>query len=144
VRSAERAIATITLDRIPDRTLSDLGLDGRMIRSMWRKLAAIAAIPLMIVLAVPAHADPNDANDANVANDAVFLQTIAGDGIVMDDHEAILEAHAVCRLMEPPNDGSLWDAGQQVKSMNSGWGIGAALHFADRSVQDICPNRGSF
>jgi hypothetical protein len=111
---------------------------------MWRKLAAIAALPLMIVLAVPAHADPNDANDVNEANDANFLDAIAGDGIVMDHHEAILEAHAVCRLMEPPNGGSLWDAGQQVKSMHSGWGIVPAMNFADRSVQDYCPNRGSF
>ncbi|WP_293002313.1 DUF732 domain-containing protein [Mycobacterium sp.] len=102
---------------------------------MWRKLAAIAALPLMIVLAVPAHADPNY---------TVFLQAIAGDGIVMGDHEAIMEARGVCKFMEPPNGGSLWDAGQHVKSMHSGWGIDSALDFADRSVQDICPNRGSF
>jgi hypothetical protein len=104
---------------------------------MWRKLAAIAALPLMIVLAAPAQAEPNY---------DVFLQAIAGDGIVMNDHEAILEGHAVCTLMEPPNGGSLWDAGQQVKSMHPDWRIGSALDFADRSVQDICPNpsRGSF
>jgi hypothetical protein len=108
---------------------------------MQRKLAAIAVLPLMTMFAVPAHADPSD---GNVENDAVFLEAIAGDGIVINDHDAIQEGHAVCRLMAPPNGGSLWDAAQQVKSGHSGWDIGTALHFADRSVQDICPNRGSF
>ena len=37
----------------------------------------------------------------------------------MDDHQAILEGRAVCKLMAPPNGGSLWDAAQQVKSMHS-------------------------
>jgi FlaG/FlaF family flagellin (archaellin) len=109
---------------------------------MRTKLAAIAVLPLMTVLAVPAQADPEDASAG--VNYAVFLQAIAGDGIVMNDHDAILEGQAVCKFMAPPNGGSLWDAGQQVKSTHSGWDIGAALHFADRSVQDICPNRGSF
>jgi Protein of unknown function (DUF732) len=105
---------------------------------MQRKLAAIAVLPLMTMFSVPAHADPSDGNDA------VFLQAIAGDGIVINDHDAIQEGHAVCSLMAPPDGGSLWDAGQQLKSRHSGWDIGTALHFADRSVQDICPNRGSF
>lgn len=110
---------------------------------MLKTLAAIAALPLITVSAVPAHADPDD--DANAgANYSVFLQAIAGDGIVMDSREAILEGQSVCRLMQPPSNGSLWDAGQQVRSMHPDWAIGPALHFADRSVQDICPNRGSF
>jgi uncharacterized protein DUF732 len=109
---------------------------------MRRKLAAIAVLPMMTTLAVPAQADPE--NVSADANYAVFLQAIAGDGIVMNGHDAISEGQAVCKLMAPPNGGSLWDAGQQLKSTHSGWNIGMALHFADRSVQDICPNRGSF
>ncbi|AFC53235.1 hypothetical protein OCQ_17230 [Mycobacterium paraintracellulare] len=46
--------------------------------------------------------------------------------------------------MAPPDGASLWDAGQQVKSMHSDWNMDTALHFADRSVQNICPNRGTF
>jgi len=42
--------------------------------------------------------------------------------------------------MAPPSRDSLWDAAQQIKSMHPDWGIGAALHFAERAVQDICPN----
>ena len=103
---------------------------------MWTKLATIAAPALtIVVLAAPAHAEPNY---------AVFLQAIAGDGIAMDSHEAILEGHAVCELMAPPNGGSLWDAGRQVMSKHPDWRIGSALNFADRSVQDICPTRESF
>jgi hypothetical protein len=109
---------------------------------MRRKLAAIAVLPLMTVLAVPAQAGPDNASAS--VNYAVFLQAIAGDGIVMNSHDAILEGQAVCKLMAPPNGGSLWDAGQQVKSTHSDWDNGMVLHFADRSVQDICPERGSF
>lgn len=97
---------------------------------------------LMLAPAVPAYADSDYVDPG--ANYSVFLQAIAGDGIVMDGHQAILDGQAVCKLMQPPNDGSLWDAGQQVLSKHSDWGIGRALQFADRSVQDICPNRGSF
>lgn len=100
------------------------------------------SLSLLISTGVPAHAAP-DTVDPN-ANYSVFLQAIAGDGIVMDSHQAIREGQSVCRLMQPPNDGSLWDAGQKVLSTHSDWTIGQALKFADRSVQDICPHRGSF
>ena len=102
---------------------------------MLRTLAVAAVTPVMIVLAVPANAVPNY---------AVFLQAIAGDGIVLDPREAILEGQAVCKLMEPPDGGSLWDAGQQVRSKYTDWRMDKALNFANRSVQNICPNRGSF
>lgn len=93
----------------------------------------IAALPLMNAVTVPAHAQPNY---------EVFLEAIHGDGVVMDDQQAIAEGYAVCKLMRPPNGGSLWDAAQKVKSMHADWPIGRALSFADRSVQDICPERG--
>ena len=102
---------------------------------MWKKSAAIAVLPFMVALAVPAHAD---------INYPVFLQTLAEDGIVIGSAQAIQEGHAVCQLMAPPNGGSLWDAAQQVKSTHSDWTMSSALNFASRSVQGICPVRGSF
>lgn len=107
-----------------------------------RTLAASVVSLLIVAPAVPAHADPDYVDPG--ANYSVFLQAIAGDGIVMEGHQAIREGQAVCELMQPPNDGSLWDAGHKVMSMHADWGIGPALHFADRAVQDICPDRGSF
>lgn len=116
---------------------------GFMIGVMMRTLAAtFVSLSLLISPGVPAHAAP-DTVDPN-ANYSVFLQAIAGDGIRMDSHQAIREGQSVCMLMQPPHDGSLWDAGQQVLSTHSDWTIGQALKFADRSVQDICPHRGSF
>lgn len=103
---------------------------------MWSKLAAIAALPLTIALAAPAHATP--------PNYPVFLQSIAMDGIVIDGQQAILEGRAVCKMLAPPDGASLWDAAQHVKSMHSDWTIDAALHFADRATQMICPDRDSF
>jgi hypothetical protein len=100
---------------------------------MLRTFAAIVAIPSMIVLAVPANAEPNY---------ETFLQAIAGDGIVMDGNQAIVEGHGVCTLMQPPNGGSLWDATQQLKSKHPDWTLSSAMAFADRSIQDICPDRG--
>lgn len=97
----------------------------------------LVSTPVALAHATPDYVDPG-------ANYSVFLQAIAGDGIVMDNHQAIREAYDVCKLMQPPNGASLWGAAQHVKSMHSDWGIELALHFADRSVQDICPNRGTF
>lgn len=122
---------------------TDLGVNGSSIESVLKKFAAIALLPTMTVPTVPAHADPNDIVDPG-ASYSTFLQAIASDGIVMDSHQAIVEGVAVCTLMHPPNNGSLWDAGQHVKSMHPDWRIGSALSFSDRAVQDICPNRGSF
>jgi hypothetical protein len=109
---------------------------------MWKMLAVTAVSPFMIAPAAPTYADSDNIDPG--ANYSVFLQAIAGDGIVMDSHQAILEGQDVCKFMQPPDGGSLWDAGHKILSMHSDWGIGTALHFADRSVQDICPNRGSF
>lgn len=110
---------------------------------MLKKMAAVAALPLAITLAAFAHADPNNTVDTT-PNDTVFLQAIAQDGIKMDGQQAISEAQGVCTIMQPPGDGSLWDAGQHLVSIHPDWTVGTALHFADRSVQDLCPNRGSF
>lgn len=119
----------IKLDRL-------IGLPGlpppRMIRPV---VAALAALLTAMSLPAQAQAEPNY---------DVFLQSIASDGIAVQAHEAITEGQAVCKLMRPPNDGSLWDAGQQVLSTHPDWGVHLALKFADRSVQNICPNRGSF
>jgi hypothetical protein len=87
----------------------------------------------MIVLAAPAHAQPNYES---------FINAITLDGIVIDHQQAIVEGYEVCKLMEPPNGGSLWDATQQVKSKHPDWTMSAALTFADRSIQHICPDRG--
>ena len=113
---------------------------------MWRTPAMIAVSLLLIAPGVPANADPDNADaDAYAdANYSVFLQAIAADGIVMDGHQAIREGQAICKLMQPPNNGSLWDAAQKLRAAHSDWEVGLALHFADRSVQDICPHRGSF
>lgn len=97
---------------------------------------------LMTAPVVLARAAPDNVDSG--ANYSVFLQAIAGDGIVMDNHQAIREAYALCKLMQPPNGASLWDAAQHVQSTHPDWGIESALHFADRSVQDVCPNRGTF
>lgn len=105
---------------------------------MWKNLAAMTAVPLMIVLAAPAHAVPN------WPNYGVFLQDIAFDGIVMDPDQAVLEGQAVCRFVAPPDGGSLWDAGQHVLSMHPDWGIDASLKFANRAIQNICSTRESF
>lgn len=113
---------------------------------MWSKVAAIAVLPSVVVLAAPVHADPDSVDaganvDAN-ANVQVFLQDIAYDGIKVDGRQAVAEGYAVCKLMAPPDGGSLWDAGQQVVSKHPDWGIAKALKFSDRAVQDICPNKG--
>jgi hypothetical protein len=98
-----------------------------MIRGILVALVASA----MLVLAVPAHADTND---------VTFLSAIAGDGIAMDDHEAVLQAHAVCMFLEQPGGASMWDAIQQVKQMHD-WTIVLATHFVDRSIQNYCPDK---
>lgn len=108
-----------------------------------RKLSAVVTVSiLMLAPAVSARADPEGTYPN--ANYSVFLQAIAGDDIVMDSQRAIREGHTVCELIRSPSDGSLWDAGQTVKALHPDWSIGTALHFANRSVQHICPNRGSF
>jgi Protein of unknown function (DUF732) len=110
---------------------------------MLKNIAAAIVLPLIAAAVAPAHADPDDVIDPG-ANYNVFIQAIAGDGIVMDRQQAIREAVAVCKLMHPPNDASLWDAGQHMRSIHPDWTVSSALSFADRSVQDLCPNRGSF
>ena len=110
---------------------------------MLGKVAFVAILPLTILIGVPAHADPGYAVDPG-ANYDVFLKSIAGDGIVMDTHRALLDAHEVCTRMRPPNSDSLWDAGQHLLSVHPDWRVGSALSFADRAAQDICPNNGSF
>jgi len=115
-----------------DRLVSMLAHHPRSSRAV---IGGVAVLPLIIMLAGQARAEPNY---------AVFLQAIAGDGVVVDADEAIREGQDVCTLMAPPNGGSLWDAGKLVASRHPDWGIHLALKFADRSVQDICPNRGSF
>ncbi|BBX09305.1 DUF732 domain-containing protein [Mycolicibacterium aichiense] len=116
--------------------------DAVRMGSQWRRIAVSAFTLLTIASVAPAYAEPDSVDPS--ANYSVFLQAIAGDGIVVDSRQAILEGQAVCNLMRPPNDASLWDAGRHVASMHSDWGMGLALHFADRSVQHLCPHRGSF
>lgn len=107
------------------------------------KLPAVVTVSFLVLApAVSARAEPEDTYPN--ANYSVFLQAIAGDGIVMDSQRAIREGQAVCELIRSPSEGSLWDAGQTVKSLHSDWSVGTALHFANRSVQHICPHRGSF
>jgi hypothetical protein len=87
---------------------------------------------------------PSDAPVPTVAaasNDDSFIAAIRGDGITLERNEAILQAHAVCLFVEPPNGGSLFDAGQQVRQMHSSWGIVGATHFLDRSIPSYCPDR---
>ncbi len=115
---------------------------GLKIQPMWRTAAAAAVSLSIVTPGVPAHAAPDNADPS--ANYSAFLQAIAGDGIVMNGQQAIGEGQAVCRLMRPPGDASLWDAGHKVLSIHPDWGIRKALQFADRSIQDICPQRGSF
>lgn len=113
---------------------------------MLKTIAAIALLLLTNVLAVPANANP--VNPADVidpgANYGVFLQAITQDGITMDGDQAIREGIAVCMLVHPPNNGSLWDAGQHVLSLHPDWRIMSALNFSNRAIQDICPNEGAF
>jgi hypothetical protein len=109
---------------------------------MWRTLAVTSVSLMLVAPAVQAHAEPDYVDPG--ANFSVFLQAIAGDGIVMDDHQAIREGLEVCKLMQPPDGASLWDAAQHVISTHSDWRSDRALHFANRSVQNICPNRGTF
>lgn len=133
----------MTVDTIPHSSIpTDQGQNGHKIESVLKKFAAVTLLPLT-VMTVPAQADPGDGAYSG-ANYNVFLQAIADDGIVIDPHEAIAEGLAVCKAMSQPDGASLWDAGQQLHSMHSDWDMGKSLHFADRSVQDICPNRGSF
>lgn len=109
---------------------------------MWKTTAATAVSLFILTPAVPAHADPEYADAAG--NFSVFLQSIEQDGIDMDDQQAIREGLEICRLMRPPGDASLWDAGQHVLANHPDWRVSSALKFANRSVQNICPNRGSF
>jgi len=120
-----------------------LDTDHPRIEFMLKSIAALASLPFMNVIAVPAYADPGGIIDPG-ANYHVFLQAIAGDGIVIDGDQAIREGVAVCMLVHPPNNASLWDAGQHVLLSHPDWRIESALRFANRAIQDICPNEGSF
>lgn len=127
---------------------TDVGVDGSRIKSVAKMLAAIAlfSLLLMSVPTMSAHADPTDPADVidPRANYSVFLKSIARDGIVIDEQQAIKEGIAVCTLMRPPNTASLWDAAQHLKSLHPDWKTAHALSFSSRAVQDICPHRGSF
>lgn len=127
---------------------TDVGVGDSRMESVVKKLAAIAlfSLPLMAAPAVSAHADPADPADIidPRANYSVFLKSIARDGIVIDDQQAIKEGITVCTLLRPPNTASLWDAAQHLKSLHPDWKTGSALSFSSRAVQDICPHRGSF
>lgn len=112
---------------------------------MLEKLLVIAGASLMSMLtAAPAYADPTGSVIDTGANYSVFLQALAGDGIVMDADQAIREGVVVCELVHPPNNASLWDAAQHVLSIHPDWRILTALEFANRAIQNICPNEGSF
>ncbi|MGV0739778.1 DUF732 domain-containing protein [Mycobacterium syngnathidarum] len=108
---------------------------------MLRTLAAIAVSSLMMAHAAPAHANPGYVDPD--ANHSVFLQAVAGDGIVIDRNQAIREGYDVCKLMRV-HDASLWDAAQNLVGLHPDWGVELAMHFANRSVQNICPHQGSF
>jgi hypothetical protein len=83
---------------------------------MWRTLAVGVFSLSLVVSEIPANAQPDNV-DAG-ANYSVFLQAIAGDGVMMNGRQAVLEGQAVCELMQPPDGGSLWDAGRHVLSMH--------------------------
>lgn len=106
------------------------------LRPMWRKLAATAALPMMIVLAAQANATPANTRD--------FLTQLELDGIQVNGQATIQEGYDICRFMKPPDGGALWDAAQKVKSDHPDWTIDQALTFANRSTQFICPDRESF
>jgi hypothetical protein len=103
---------------------------------MWRRLAATAALPMMIVLAAQAHATP--------ANTYEFLKQLELDGFEVNGQATIEEGYDICRFMKPPDGGALWDAAQEVKSWHPDWTIDQALTFSSRSTQFICPDGESF
>ena len=87
------------------------------------------------VAAEPATTSALDDKDAN------FIGSIRDVGISLSDNEAILQAHAVCLFVEPPNGGSILDAVQQVKQMHDEWNTVTATHFVDYSIINYCPDR---
>jgi hypothetical protein len=103
---------------------------------MWRRLAAIAAIPMLTVLAPQAHATPANTRD--------FLTQLELDGIEVNGQATIHEGYEICKFMQPPDGGALWDAAQKVKSKHPNWSIDQALTFSNRSTQFICPDRESY
>lgn len=103
---------------------------------MWSKIAATAALPIMVALAAQAHAAP--------ANTRAFLRQLELDGIEANGQATTQEGYDVCRFMKPPDGGALWDAALMVKDKHPNWTIDQALLFSDRATQFICPDRESF
>jgi hypothetical protein len=100
-----------------------------------RRLALLLDIPIMIILAVAAHADP-DSNDA----DATFLASLRQAGITYQSpDQAVAAGKKVCDLISSGK--SAPDVVQQLISANPGFTTDGATKFAGIAANAYCPDQ---
>lgn len=98
-----------------------------------RRLALLLGIPVMIGLAVAAHADP-DSNDA----DATFLASLRQARITYQSpDQAVAAGKKVCELISSGKAAP--DVVQQLRNANPGFTMDAATKFTGIAANIYCP-----
>ncbi|KBB64426.1 hypothetical protein AO57_03945, partial [Mycobacterium tuberculosis M1956] len=91
------------------------------------------SIPLMIGLAVPAHAGPS-------GDDAVFLASLERAGITYSHpDQAIASGKAVCALVESGESGL--QVVNELRTRNPGFSMDGCCKFAAISAHVYCPHQ---
>lgn len=98
-----------------------------------RRLLLLVSIPIMVSLAVPAHADPD-------STDAAFLASLRQAGITYQDpDQAVTAAKKVCDLISSGK--SAPDVVQQLRNANPGFTMDAATKFTGIAANAYCPDQ---
>ena len=99
-----------------------------------RRLASLVGIPIMIALAVPAHADPDSGGDAT------FLASLHQAGITYQDPgQAVAAGKKVCDLISSGKAAP--DVVQQLRAANPGFTTDAATTFTGIAANAYCPDQ---
>lgn len=98
-----------------------------------RVVSTLLSIPLMIGLAVPAHAGPS-------GDDAVFLASLERASITYSHpDQAIASGKAVCALVESGESGL--QVVNELRTRNPGFSMDGCCKFAAISAHVYCPTR---
>lgn len=98
-----------------------------------RVVSTLLSIPLMIGLAVPAHAGPS-------GDDAVFLASLERAGITYSHpDQAIASGKAVCALVESGESGL--QVVNELRTRNPGFSMDGCCKFAAISAHGYCPHQ---
>lgn len=98
-----------------------------------RVVSTLLSIPLMIGLAVPAHAGPS-------GDDAVFLASLERAGITYSHpDQAIASGKAVCALVESGESGL--QVVNELRTRNPGFSMDVCCKFAAISAHVYCPHQ---